>query len=151
MFDEILTVAMRWLHIVGAITLLGSLLAALVVNRAGLAKLSEESREAFLSAARPKLAMLVGIGILLLLVPGLYNYLVVMRALHQGQPTYDMMMGIKILLALIVFFLASALTGKSAVFQKIRDNAKMWLTITLLIGAAIVGIASYLRMMPVAG
>lgn len=149
MFDEVLNVAMRWLHVMGAITLLGAAIVGLVVNTAVFAKLPEEGRREYRAIAMPKFAMLVGIGTLALLVSGIYNYVVVMRALHVGQSQYDMMMGIKILIAIVVFFLAAALTGKSAAFQKIRDNRKLWLTITVLLGAAIVAIASYLRMMPV--
>ncbi|MCB9853159.1 MAG: hypothetical protein H6819_08685 [Phycisphaerales bacterium] len=148
-FDLILEIAMRWLHILGAITAIGAAIFALVVISPAMAKLPEETRKAFHAAARPKFAMLVGMAIMALLVSGFYNYLVVMRPLHQGQSRYDMLMGIKILLALVVFFIASALTGQSPAFQKIRDNRKFWLTINVLLGAAIVLVAGYLRTMPI--
>ena len=148
-FDLILELAMRWLHIFGAITAVGASIFALVVIVPAMAKLPDETRKAFHEAARPKFAMIVGMAIMALLVSGFYNYLVVMRPQHVGQPKYDMLMGIKILLALVVFFIASALTGRSPAFQKLRDKRKLWLTINVILAAAIVLIAGYLRTMPI--
>ncbi|HPF41099.1 MAG TPA: hypothetical protein P5081_19500 [Phycisphaerae bacterium] len=147
-FDLILEIAMRWLHIFGAITAVGASIFALVVIVPTMAKLPEDARNAFHAAARPKFAMLIHMAIMALLVSGIYNYIVVMRAKHQGQSIYDMLMGIKILLALVIFFVASALTGQSPTFQKIRDNRRMWLTLNVFLAAVLIAIAGYLRTIP---
>ena len=54
-------------------------------------------------------------------------------------------MGMKILLAMAVFFLASALSGRSKALEGIRRNAALWLVINILLAAVIVAIAGYLK------
>ena len=54
-------------------------------------------------------------------------------------------MGTKIILALIVFLLASVLVGRSARFEPLRRDRKKWLLITIVLAFVIVLISSYLR------
>src|SRR4051794_22798464 len=78
--------------------------------------------------------VMVHVGIALLLLSGLTNY---GRALkeqsHKGDKLYHALLGTKLLLALVVFFLSSALVGKSAGLEKIRQNARKWLLVILLL------------------
>ncbi|MEZ6063822.1 MAG: hypothetical protein R3C19_26025 [Planctomycetaceae bacterium] len=90
----------------------------------------------------------VHVGILLFLTSGFYNYLAVTGPQHKGDGTYHMLLGIKILLALVVFFFASALVGRSAGTQKIRDDARKWMGVVLLIAAVIVGISGFVKVRP---
>jgi hypothetical protein len=53
--------------------------------------------------------------------------------------------GIKFLLALAIFFLASVLTGHSARTQKFRDNRRLWLTVNLVLAVLVVCISGILR------
>lgn len=145
---ELILLGVRWVHIFGAIAAAGAAVFALVVVVPAMAKMPEDARKAFHEAARPRFAMLMGIAILALVASGFYNYIFVMRPRHVGNSTYDMLMGIKILLAFVVFFVASALTGRSPAFQKIRDKRKLWLTINVLLASAIVLIAGILKAMP---
>lgn len=78
---------------------------------------------------------------LVLIVSGLYNFLAVTRFAHEGQGQYHMLFGIKFLLAFAVFGLASMLSGRKSISQKLQQNGKLWVGITLLIGVAIVRIA----------
>ena len=52
-------------------------------------------------------------GIALLILSGAFNYYRAMP-LHKGDGLYHGLIGTKIILALVVFFLASALVGRSA-------------------------------------
>ena len=81
------------------------------------------------------------IGITLLLVTGFYNYL----AGDTKLPRYHMFMGIKILLAFGVFFIASALTGRSPALEAIRRNRARWMTVLILLASAVVAVAGYLK------
>lgn len=146
--ESIPGIALRWLHIFGAIAAAGGALFALMVLRPALAKLPEETRTTVHQAIRPKFAMLVMIAITALIVSGFYNYLVVLRPQHQGQPLYHALMGVKIMLAFVVFLIASALTGKSAAFAKLRENAGMWLGINVLLALTIVLLGAILRSIP---
>ena len=56
------------------------------------------------------------------------------------------MMGTKILLALAIFFFASALIGRSKSFDGMRKNSKFWQLIMILLAAVIVGISGYLKL-----
>ena len=47
-------------------------------------------------------------------------------------------MGTKIILAFIVFFLASVLVGRSARFEPLRRDRKKWLVITIVVAFIIV-------------
>lgn len=86
----------------------------------------------------------VHIGILVFLVSGLYLF---MKAIpyHRGDSTYHMMIGIKILLAIIVFFFISVLVGRSEKLGFIRKKATGTLIWVTVLAVTIVGIASYLK------
>ena len=56
-----------------------------------------------------------------------------------------MLMGIKILVALGVFFLASVLTGRAAKFEAMRRSPVQWLTLLIVLAAVAVGIGSVLK------
>ncbi len=56
-----------------------------------------------------------------------------------------MLMGIKILLALVVFFFASVLSGRSPKFEKFRRQSMVWNLVLIVLVSAIVAIGSYLK------
>ena len=87
----------------------------------------------------------IHIGILLFLVSGFYNYLVVALPSHKGDKLYHPLIGTKILLGLGMFFIASALVGRSAKFEGMRRNAKFWQTVILVLAAVIVGISGFAK------
>ncbi|MDX1961498.1 MAG: hypothetical protein SFX18_00005, partial [Pirellulales bacterium] len=58
---------------------------------------------------------------------------------------YHSLFGLKFLLALGIFFIASALAGRSAGLQKIRDQAPFWLNVNLALILAVVVISGLLR------
>ena len=89
----------------------------------------------------------VAVGIVLFLISGFYNYLVVALPSHRGDEhkIYHMLMGLKIVLAFAVFFLASALTGRSKALESIRRNSMQWLGVMVLLAFATVAIAGFLK------
>ena len=76
---------------------------------------------------------------------GFYNYLVVALPSHKGDKLYHPLIGTKILLALGMFFIASALVGRSAKFEGMRRNSKFWQTMILILAAIIVGISGFAK------
>jgi hypothetical protein len=60
--------------------------------------------------------------------------------------TYQMLFGIKFLLALAIFALASILAGRSPGTQRIRDNAKFWLNVNLAMALAVIAISGIMRL-----
>jgi putative copper export protein len=98
-------------------------------------------------AVRARWSKWVAAAIAFLLASGLYNIAVtVMR--FEVPPIYHMLFGIKFLLALGVFFIASLLAGRSAAAIRARQNAKMWLNLNLTLAVLVVLISGYLRSLP---
>jgi hypothetical protein len=84
-------------------------------------------------------------GIALFLASGFYNYLVVSAPKHPHDKAYHALMGVKIITAFVVFFLASVLVGRSARFESLRRDRKKWLLVLIVLAFAIVLISSFLK------
>lgn len=143
-----LSVVLRFAHILGAILAVGGAVSAAFVVFPAAQTVPDEARGHFNEAVRKRLAGIVMLAITLLLVTGFYNYLAVELPRHKGQAIYNATMGIKILLAFVVFFVASALTGKSAAFEGIRKKRATWLKLNILLALAVVAIGAFLRAVP---
>ncbi len=131
----------RWAHIGCAILLVGGTAFNWLVLMPALRGESPE----LMGRIRDRWKKFVHVGILLFLVSGFYNYIAVTIPQHKGDGLYHMLVGTKILLALVVFFIASALVGKKPGTQKFRDDAKKWTGVALLLATAIVGISGFVK------
>lgn len=130
----------RWIHVGAAIMLLGGSAFMRYVLMPAAGPLPEAEHEALRGRVMDTWRKFVMIGIGLLLITGLYNYI---RAIpqHEGQGLYHGLIGTKILLALVVFFLASALVGRSKALEGFRQDRPKWLAITILLAALVVALA----------
>jgi len=137
----------RWLHVGTAVVLLGGSVFMRFVLMPAAETLPEAEHAALRERVMGRWRKFVFGGIALLLVSGFYNYIRKIVG-HQVDGPYHMWMGIKILLALGVFFLASALAGRSAAFENLRRDRKRWLLVTILLAFLVVAIGGYLRMTP---
>ncbi len=155
---EVLALLSRWLHILAAMAAVGGpLFIRFALIPAVDETLPESERKALHARLRKRWSRVVMAAIALLLITGLYNFILLRNASQAWGPSwqsggenarlYQILFGIKVLLALGVFFLASALTGSSAAFEPIRAKARMWVTITLLLGVLIVCISGQMRML----
>lgn len=140
-----LTLLFRWIHIIAVIVVLGGSIFTRFILMPAAEGLPDAEHTAFKQRLMARWRKWVSIGIGLLLVSGFYNYLVVMRPKHEGHGIYHMLVGIKMILAFAVFFLASALTGRAAAFEGLRKNAKKWLALTITLAIIIVIISGYLK------
>lgn len=146
-----LNVLFRFMHVTGAIIAVGGAIFASFALLPAVHVIPEESRKHFNEEIRRGFAKLVMISIALLLISGFYNYMVNELPAHRGQAAYNGLMGVKILLAFGVFFLASAMTGKSPAFEAMRKKRRRWMTVNILLAIAIIAIGAVLRAMPDAG
>jgi len=141
-----IAIVSRWAHILAAITAVGGTIfmrAALVPS---VRVLADDDRKKLHEQVRSRWAKFVMAAILFLLVSGFYNYA---QKNAQGLlPIYQMLWGIKVLIAIVIFFLASALTGRSPAFAKIRANARFWLTLNMTLAIIVVCISGVLRAIP---
>ncbi len=130
----------RILHVLTAIMLLGGSVFMLLVLIPSAKALPEEPHNQLAAAVTGRWKRFVHLGVLLLLVTGLYNYVRAV-SLHKGDSLYHALLGTKMLLALGIFFIAAALVGRSKSLQRIRDHRKKWLSIAVLMGVAVVAIS----------
>ncbi len=65
--------------------------------------------------------------------------------LHKGDGLYHALIGTKMILALVIFFIASALVGKSQAFAAMRAKRGKWLGILVLLACVIVLISSFVK------
>jgi hypothetical protein len=130
----------RWLHVWFAGVVIGSAVFQTLTFGPAAKLLSDDQRLLMRERVNSRWSKVVAVTMLVMLITGFYNYL---SKKHDGQ--YHMLMGIKILLALPVFFLSSALAGRSAKLEKFRRNAGLWGSVNLALLIGIVGIASFLK------
>jgi uncharacterized membrane protein len=140
-----LDVLSRIIHVGTAIVLVGGTVFVRFLLLPAADKLSPESHETLRASIGRVWKFFVHVGIVLFLLSGFYNYLVVTMPGHRGDSLYHMLIGIKILLALVVFFLAEVLVGRAPAFEKMRQNRKTWLGVIIVLAAVIVAISGYLK------
>jgi len=135
-----LLVASRVLHILGAIVLVGGLfyVRAVVTPAAG----AGASPDALFGGRRAKWAMCIGVATALLLASGVFNYY---NMPENMAGSYHAVIGIKILLAISLFFLAALLAGRTPAAEMLRQNARFWLGVCLALGVAVVILGAILR------
>ncbi len=141
---EIIDIISRIVHVSTAIVLVGGTVFSLMVLMPAAETLSDQTRSELHTGVVARWKRFVHIGILLFLVSGFYNFFQAIP-LHKGDGLYHGLVGTKILLALAVFFIASALVGRSPALEKMRINRKFWLRVLVVLAAVIVIISSFVK------
>lgn len=140
---EYLDVLSRWTHVGTAIVIVGGgfflrfvLLPAVANKGDAAADIKAEIHQ------RWKKFVHAGIGLFLL--SGFYNYFRLMSG-HKGDTLWHILIGTKILVAFVIFYLLSVLVGRSAKFDAMRQRQDVWLGRVLLLAAVVVGISGYAK------
>jgi uncharacterized membrane protein len=121
----------------------GTVFARLVVFPA-LDPLPSDQRSALHAAMRARWSKIVAAAIALLLVSGFYNFIVLV-AHYQVPRWYHMLFGLKFLAALVIFAIASLLSGKSSAGDALRANPRPWLNLNIVLAVVVVCISGVLR------
>ena len=135
----------RWFHIWFAALVLGGTVFQWFALGPAVKDLTDAQKPLFREWINARWRLAVMVSSLVLLVTGFYNYLAVMRPLHKGDSIYHMLMGIKILLAFVVFFFSAVLAGRSPKFEKMRRRSGMWNLVLIALLTGIVAIGGYLK------
>jgi hypothetical protein len=61
---------------------------------------------------------------------------------------YHGLITVKLVLGLVIFFIASTLVGRSANAEKFREKAVFWLNVNLVLALAVVLIGGFLKVQP---
>src|SRR5262245_25697921 len=143
----------RWAHILAAITAVGGTIFIRYALLPALAAFPDAERRALHESLRARWSKAVMVSIALLLASGLYNFIMINRSLGAGneamqgmKPMYHALFGVKFLLAVGIFFIASALVGRSAAFEKVRANARLWATVNVSLAVVLVCLSGFMRL-----
>jgi len=145
--DALIALLSRWLHVMAAVAAVGGTLFVVV---ALLPAAHEHSAPELLGAVQRRFKRLVHVAIGLLLLTGLYNYLVVSLPRvrewesESARGLYHGLMGVKIVLAVVLFAVALLLLKPVPAMQAKRQR---WLLLNFVLGSLIVLIGSVLRRM----
>jgi uncharacterized membrane protein len=159
--ELILPYVSRWVHIASAMLAVGAPFFIRFALMPAAAKVLDDDTHAKLrEAINARWRVAVYILITLFILTGLYNFLVPVRVdgglvtarwkdfAPEDKRLYHMLFGIKVLAAFGMFFLASALPGRTATFAPIRKNARLWTLVLLLLAAVVLSCASAMRYLP---
>ncbi len=137
----------RILHILGAIILAGGLFYIRYVVSPVSAPAGTPPVDQFFGGRRASWAKWVGIATALLLFTGFWNYVQFSRTYDLAK-TYHMVLGFKIIAAIVVFLLAALLAGRTNVADAIRQKWRLWMNVCLFLALVTVVIGSVLRTYP---
>ena len=146
---DVTVLVSRSIHLLAAMVAIGG--AAFMrfgLHGAIAATLDEKDADRLRSAVRARWARVVHVCIVLLLVTGGLNFYRLVLVPKVAPMPYHALFGLKFLAAMGVFFLASALLGRSPGMAGMRRNAGRWLSVMVLLGVLIVvtsGVLSQLR------
>jgi uncharacterized membrane protein len=145
---------LRWAHVLAAIVAMGGLVFARFGLLPAIAPLEPEVRDAIHDRIRRAWLPWVTGAIALLLATGLANFLLFnARVKAEGwggglwmrETSYHALFGAKFLLALVAFYFASALVGRGAGTQWVRNDRAKWLSVTIGLTLAVVLLSGWMR------
>lgn len=168
------TLVLRWAHVLAAVVAMGGLVFARFALVPALAAEDDATRDRIHEGIRRRwLPWVIG-AITVLLVSGTLNFLIFqvrvappresgltrfVAAIAPGvvagegwdggtwmrATNYHALFGVKLLLAMVAFYLASALVGRGAGTKWVRDDRPKWLTVTLGLTVAVVLLSGWMR------
>ncbi|MDA1052120.1 MAG: hypothetical protein O3C40_16795 [Planctomycetota bacterium] len=146
-----LDLILRWMHILGAIMLVGSTIFMRTAYVPAKELSDFEPKPEFAEWLRKAWSRMVLLSSAQLLISGLVAFGLLMSRYNISEKpipasTYHMIFGIKFLLAFVVFFLAAALSGRSGLAKKLRQREKFWLTLNMVLAITVVCLAGVMRL-----
>jgi uncharacterized membrane protein len=139
-----ISLVLRWFHIFAGMTAVGGLVYLRFVMLPTLAGFDAGQRAKLEDGLRQRWSKVVAAAIGVLLISGLANFMITVK-FYEVPKWYHSIWGTKFLLAMVIFFLSSALAGRSAMATKMRTNATMWLNINLVLAVIIVCLSGMLK------
>jgi len=136
---------MQWLHLGGVIVGVGGVAFARFVLIPTAAALAPEQRGPFMAKAGGRFNPILWTAIGVILVSGLYN---MVSSLQAGVNTrYQAVLGVKVLLALMLFTIAFLITLPFPSLAGMQKQRPRWLLVNLTLATIIVLLSAALRRM----
>jgi uncharacterized membrane protein len=137
------------MHILAAITAVGATIFMRQAMLPAVEALPESDRASFHDAVRSRWALYIHLSIGFLLLSGFYSFIAIVRGYKLPEDShYHMLFGIKFLLALAIFFIASMLVGRSEASTRFRQRRQFWLTVNVALAVVLVCISGVMRFVP---
>jgi uncharacterized membrane protein len=142
MNDPLLPVLLilRYMHILGAIALMGGTIFMRFALRPVVVQLAPETKATVHEQVRSRWSKFVMLASALLLLSGITNFGLASRYEFERVfgMSYHMVVGIKFLLALPIFFIAALLSGRTNAAKRMQENAEFWLNLNLTLALVMV-------------
>jgi uncharacterized membrane protein len=142
----------RWFHLAAVIVAVGgTVFIRFIFHPAVKSSLTPEAAGPLRDVLLRRWGIVIHVCITVLILTGTYNSIVQLRrhpAVDGQVPVYHILFGVKLVLALALFFIASALTGRSKTFEALRARRPFWLGVSIALAAAIVLISNILKNLP---
>ncbi len=143
----LLSWASRWLHILSMALLVGGAAFTMIaLLPAAKTALTAEHHASLRGEIVRRWKMVVHVAITLLIVTGAFNFAVSLNDKVPPVP-YHPIFGVKVLLAMVVFFFGIALTSTKPGFEALRQNAGKWLNVQVLLAVVIILLSGVLKML----
>ncbi|NOT02497.1 MAG: hypothetical protein HOP29_17970 [Phycisphaerales bacterium] len=142
---DVLGLVSRWIHILSAVLVVGGA----AFNRFALMPavegvLDDQTHQRLRERIVARWKKVVHTCVALLFISGAYNFYLSFQ--HKVPPLpYHPMFGLKLLLALTVFYFAIALTSTSPGFARLRANGRKWLTVQITLAIIIILISGVMK------
>lgn len=142
-----LDIVLRIMHILGAVLLLGSILFQRFALLPAIKELqSDETADRIRQLVRGRIARITMFSAALLLISGLINTARVSILFRFPDGDYNLLLAVKLLLAMFIFYLASALAGRSETAEKLRADATKWLNMLLAASLLIIVLGAAMKL-----
>jgi hypothetical protein len=139
--------AVKWVHLISIVTAVGLTLFQYLVLLPVL-KRAQGVSEDIIKALQRRAGMIIGVAWVLIWVTGIYNLVVVIPTV---KPNYHMVLGAKILLVLVLFFISTALSHPSLAFEGIQRNRARWVAFAAWLGILVIVLSATMNMMRLKG
>jgi uncharacterized membrane protein len=140
-----LSVAVRWIHISSVIVLVGGAFFLRYVVMPAAADLPEEAHNSLRKWVTNKWKMFVHPLVALIVISGIYNLVVRVTTV---EPVWHAIFTLKLVFALYVLFVASALVGRSKALEPLREKSPRFLAINIVMAAVIVLLSNVMKNIP---
>jgi uncharacterized membrane protein len=142
-----LLLTLRYMHILGAIALMGGTIFMRFALLPTVTQLDPTTKATIHQEVRSRWSKFVMLAAGLLLISGIVNLGLAARYEYERVfgMSYHMVVGIKFILALPIFFVASVLAGRSEMAKKFQASAKTWMNFNLTLALLMVLIGGALK------
>lgn len=143
--DMLLELIIRWAHILPAIILVGGTLYMVFALHPAMQSTEFAEKAELKAAIRARWAKVVMICAGIVVLSGIASLVLQATTYDFPQKYYHPVAGMKFLLALVILYIASLLSGRSKNAEKFREKEAFWLKLNACLAVILVLMAGTLR------